>query len=372
MPAYNEAERLDVAALERYLGSSDDVRFLFVNDGSTDETGSLLRSICERWPARVSLLDLGNNRGKAEAVRAGIRHCTEDERLSYVGFWDADWATPLEAIGTFSGCLQQHPNVEIVLGARVALLGRNIERKAHRHYLGRVAATFASLVLGIPVYDTQCGAKLIRVSANTKLLFANRFDSGWVFDVELIARYLQATKSVAGLYELPLDHWTDVGESKVRPMDFLRAFGQMARIYRHYRLPRRYHRLVDFLAAQFSRYVAAGSLGTGMHYLTLGLVVEALGGQPWLGSALGATVGALVNYVLNYHFIFASTGSHRSTLFKFLVVAAIGIAISSSVVKFGQEQLHLNYWFAQIAATGLVLVVGFLLNKLWTFKNDAA
>jgi hypothetical protein len=47
------------------------------------------------------------------------------------------------------------PEVEIVLGSRVRLLGRNVERKATRHYFGRIAATAVSTLFDFSVYDTQ-------------------------------------------------------------------------------------------------------------------------------------------------------------------------------------------------------------------------
>jgi len=238
IPCFNEAKRLDVRAFVEHA-LRDDYALLFVNDGSTDGTGDLLDELCEVNPANLSVLHLTQNCGKAEAVRRGVLRAFEGQP-AYVGYWDADLATPLDAIGEFREYLSAHPQVEVLLGARVRLLGRRVERRLSRHYAGRVFATAASWVLKLPVYDTQCGAKLFRNTDRTRSLFASPFRTRWIFDVELLARFVAAAtaaeQSPAELvHELPLQTWRDVAGSKLHTGDFLRAAFQLAGIAWHYR-----------------------------------------------------------------------------------------------------------------------------------------
>ena len=76
-------------------------------------------------------------------MRAGILAGLA-QRAALVGFFDADLATPLRAIDDFLAVLRDRPAVEFVLGSRVMLMGRDIKRKATRHYFGRVFATAVS------------------------------------------------------------------------------------------------------------------------------------------------------------------------------------------------------------------------------------
>ena len=101
-----------------------------------------------------------------------------------------------------------------------------------RHYLGRAFATAASIVLDLRVYDTQCGAKLIRRSAALLEALDEPFTSRWVFDVDLIGRLLatQARRGPISIIEEPLLAWRDVPGSKVRPAHFFTAATDLARI----------------------------------------------------------------------------------------------------------------------------------------------
>jgi dolichyl-phosphate beta-glucosyltransferase len=235
VPCYNEANRLDVAAFRAFLGSVSHTRLLFVDDGSTDETLAVLTKLRAGREDNVDVLACERNVGKGEAVRRGVVHALDEFDPEFVGFWDADLATPLSAVFSLLDVLDRDPNKDMVFGARVKLLGRHVERRPLRHYLGRVFATVVSNILNLPIYDTQCGAKIFRATKDTRRVFAEPFLSKWVFDVEIIARYLElrgkrAELVAESIYEYPLETWMDVAGSKVKATDFLTAFVDVVRI----------------------------------------------------------------------------------------------------------------------------------------------
>jgi len=238
VPCYNEAARLDIKAFAAFTARAD-AQFLFVNDGSSDETLGVLRELESLCPARIRVLSLASNLGKAEAVRLGLLEACRS-RPAYVAFWDADLATPLDDILLFSQLLDNRPDIEMVFGSRVNLLGRSVHRRLARHYVGRVFATAAAAVLGIGIYDTQCGAKMFRVSDRFVQQLQEPFIGGWIFDVEMIARDISARRgtglprTATIIYEFPLTVWRDVAGSKIKWRDWFAVAANLGRIYFRY------------------------------------------------------------------------------------------------------------------------------------------
>jgi glycosyltransferase involved in cell wall biosynthesis len=237
VPCFNEAARLDTGRFTSFL-SRPGASFLCVDDGSRDETARVLEELASQSAGRLRVLRLPANRGKANAVRAGMRQAIE-AGAARVGYWDADLATPLEEIPRFEAVLEAHRAVIGVLGSRVRMLGTAIDRSAARHYTGRVFATIASMVLRLAVYDTQCGAKLFRSGPVLRAALDAPFRSRWAFDVELIARLDRASRAAGGppagelLVELPLQVWQDVGGSKLSPPAMVRATLELLAVRRN-------------------------------------------------------------------------------------------------------------------------------------------
>jgi dolichyl-phosphate beta-glucosyltransferase len=155
-------------------------------------------------------------------VRAGLRHASGLDP-QWVGYLDADMATPPGEVLRLLDIASGDPSLAVVIGARVALLGRDIRRSPFRHYTGRVFATLASSVLKAPVYDTQCGAKLLRAGAPLDQALASPFRSRWAFDVELLGRLDRAGIDASMYWEEPLRSWNDVAGSRRALRSSIRA-----------------------------------------------------------------------------------------------------------------------------------------------------
>lgn len=228
VPCFNEASRLDVVALEALIGD-ERVSLVLVDDGSTDSTPGLLRSFESRHP-RVEVLTLEHNSGKGEAVRRGLQSAART-CPGWIGYVDADLATPPREMLRLLDVAIAGDRLEVVLGSRVAVLGRDIHRSAFRHYTGRMFATLASWVLDKPVYDTQCGAKWFRSTPSLAGCIAKPFHSRWAFDVELLGRLAAEGVPADAFWEEPLLVWHDVDDSRRSLRSSLRACADMAVIW---------------------------------------------------------------------------------------------------------------------------------------------
>jgi glycosyltransferase involved in cell wall biosynthesis len=230
VPCFNEARRLD---LDSFARLAQVARLLFVDDGSTDGTSDAVRELATRCGDRVRLLTLAANRGKATAVWHGLRWGIEHGH-EIVGFADADLATPVHEIARLLRTLRAS-RAQVVTGARIRVAGSGIRRSLPRYVSSRGFAHLAAAALGCPYYDTQCGAKVLRVTSLLAEVLATPFRSNWTFDVELLGRLFAGTAQRSGLdprdcVEVPLREWREVAGSKLGVSSMLRATLDLVRI----------------------------------------------------------------------------------------------------------------------------------------------
>ncbi len=228
LPAYNEADRVGPALDElfgylRRRGDSardgapgagqlpERIDVLVVDDGSTDDTVSIVRARPEASPSDDATSTLGvlsvPHSGKGAAVRAGMLHASTD----LIIFADADMATPPDMIPLLVDALE---TADVALGSRIQPDGSDMRasQPAYRRLLGKAFHLFASAWVVGPVKDTQCGFKgFTRDAAHD--LFGWQQITSIVFDVELIHL---ARKRGYRLAVVPI-RWHDVRGSRMRP-----------------------------------------------------------------------------------------------------------------------------------------------------------
>lgn len=237
VPCYNEANRIAVDEFSDFI-KFNDVAFCFVNDGSSDRTKEVLNELYLRNKEKVDVVNSEENLGKAEAVRLGAIKALDSQKNDLIGYFDADLSTPLEEIKRLIAPFEQNPYVVMSMGSRVRLLGREIERNGLRHYLGRFFSTITSCILNLPVYDTQCGAKVMKKNMALKV-FHEPFITKWLFDVEILARvrkFFPSNNPQDAIVEVPLNKWKETSGSKLKLKDFVFVPFQLMRIYYSYRL----------------------------------------------------------------------------------------------------------------------------------------
>ncbi len=235
VPCYNESRKLKVSVFLSYLSTHKRVHLTFVNDGSKDDTLDILQQIQHATPDQVDVVDLKQNVGKGEAVRAGVLYALENNNCQSIGYLDADLAVSLEECDLLSESIEG--NIDFCFGSRILRIGSVIERKPSRFLIGRAVATVISQVLQLKVYDTQCGCKLFHPELAAKI-FQEPFLSRWLFDVEIFFRILQLhgrEDAIKRMVEIPLKEWVDQGDSKVKPTYFFRMLYDLLRIRQRYR-----------------------------------------------------------------------------------------------------------------------------------------
>ena len=238
IPSYNEAQRFDLEQL-RQLVDADDTTLLLVDDGSTDATPAVLAEAHTRWPERVTLLTLPERHGKGEAVRAGLLAAVK-QGADIVAYCDADFATPAVEVNRLVDALRRRSELQAAIGSRVDLLGHEVHRPRSRTAGNRIYSAIGSWLLGARIRDTQCGAKVFRVSPQLEDALAAPFGDPWGFDVELLGRLLLGRQPHAGIdpdaiAEIPLESWHHVTGSKLRPSDGLRSLARLSLVRRRIR-----------------------------------------------------------------------------------------------------------------------------------------
>jgi dolichyl-phosphate beta-glucosyltransferase len=221
IPARNEARRLPttLACTVHYLEAQPySSSVVVIDNGSIDRTSDLA---AQEWSERVPVHLTGCAQpGKGAAVRRGLL----TSRARFVGYMDADMATPIDTLDIVLPLLES--GRPAVIGSRW-IGGATISRRQPVHRsLGGMAfrATARRMLPGVT--DSQCGFKFFSGDLLRTVVPKLQID-GFAFDVELLRVIIGMGVPVT---EIPVT-WSDEKGSTLRALhDGARALADVVRL----------------------------------------------------------------------------------------------------------------------------------------------
>jgi glycosyltransferase involved in cell wall biosynthesis len=216
IPVFNEEKRLDIQYFLK-ISEIPNLEMLFVDDGSTDATVDILTSLVS-LKSNISILELVENVGKSEAVRAGLNGLMQDLKFDAVGFIDSDGAFGVEDVSNLISYMTDvaPSGQNWWWTSRVKLPENEVERSRIRHIIGRIISSFLGLGFkGLP-YDTQSGLKFFSINSYLAIFLSEPFKTRWFFEIELLIRAKNFFNVAELIVMVPVLNWHEVKGSKLK------------------------------------------------------------------------------------------------------------------------------------------------------------
>ncbi|MGY5352858.1 dolichyl-phosphate beta-glucosyltransferase [Wenyingzhuangia sp. IMCC45533] len=220
IPCYNEANRLAINTFIDFANAHKNYHLCFVNDGSSDHTLQVLENIEYECNGNVTVVDVKINAGKAAAVRTGVKYLNRIQEIDTIGFMDADLSTDFNDFKDLVNTLRKNNELSLVYGSRGKGEG-DIQRNFFRSVFSKIVKMIVFLILGLPIEDTQCGAKVFKREI-IGVAYGKKFLTRWLFDVEIFMRlkkYYGNHQIMSKMCEQPLKRWEHVDDSKLGMKD---------------------------------------------------------------------------------------------------------------------------------------------------------
>ncbi|MCQ2516100.1 MAG: glycosyltransferase [Saccharofermentans sp.] len=182
IPAYNEGKHIRanlIAVSEAFIGISDEVEVLVVDDGSTDNTKDEILSVTKDH-SDIIYAGYDTNRGKGGAIKHGVEKATGD----VIAFLDADLdLSPKHIVDYYAH--MKNTNCDIVIGSKMHKDSK-LDYPPARKFFSWCYFAMLKILFGLSIKDTQTGVKMYKAEYIKKVTPLLRV-SGYAFDIEILA-----------------------------------------------------------------------------------------------------------------------------------------------------------------------------------------
>lgn len=122
------------------------------------------------------------------------------------------------------------------------------------------------------------------------------------------------------------------------------------------------------IAAQFVRFCIIGLLCTCLNYGVFYLLCEATNIHYIVASAIGFISGTVVGYFLNKLWTFGVKKKKHGYVFKYFLVYTFSLVVGLVLLKFLVVYYHMQEKIAGLLIIGVTTMINFVGSKYWIFK----
>lgn len=211
IPCYNEERAIEktLTDIENII-TNQQYELIVVNDGSTDQTSTILNRISSNHP-NIKVIHSAHNRGYGASLKIGIRSASSD----IIVITDADGTYPNDRIPELVSIVKQ--GAAMAVGARI---GEDVTYSKVRKIPKFFMRKYASWIAGRDIPDFNSGLRAFRRSIGEKYL--NILPDGFSFTTTITLALLTNYYDVK---YIPISYSTRIGKSKIKPIhDTLKFF----------------------------------------------------------------------------------------------------------------------------------------------------
>jgi dolichol-phosphate mannosyltransferase len=240
IPIFNQAAKISYSlkkikqAVELAFSNYE---LIVVNDGSTDDTLTILKGIA-LTDEHVHIISYTPNRGKGYAVRQGVLHSHGDAVI----FLDGDLDISPDLVKDY---VERLSTSDLVIASKrhpdsIVRIPRS------REFLSRAFNLLIKVSLGISQNDTQAGLKVGKGEI-MRTIFRNVSVNRYAFDVELL--------TIASILHLKVQEMPVIMkiERRFNTKEIVKMFSDVMRIYYRHKLLHRYDKELIGFSAKLER-----------------------------------------------------------------------------------------------------------------------
>lgn len=371
IPTYNESKNIlnVLKSIKEHLPQNISAETIVVDDNSPDGTGKIvddyLNTIKKATNYTIDIIHRKSKSGLSSAILNGI----EKARGETILVMDSDFSHPPQIIPKMIETLKKS-HFDIVVASRYVSGGRIANWSLKRKIISRVGNNVAKKFLGISINDPMSGF----------FAFKRSIINGMKFDVigyKMLMEILVKTKGVH-VKEIPYT-FSDrkEGYSKLDHNTILDYIKSVWKLYQYGKISSKNEsrNSVKFLY-KAGRFYTIGATGLALN-LFVSYFFSSIFNDFWYlsANALGIVSSMSTNFILNKYWTFEDKDfSIKRTLKqfgKFVSFSSIGALIQLGLVFTLVERTSTTYPLALIIAVVAASFGNFIMNKKWTFKENA-